>query len=255
MFTKIFAIAAASGFALLAQQAAVAEQLTPPKSLGAEWGQYFLALPSSVNPLYEGATDDRCRFGQHGPYWILGGYGPPPQTRTCTLPTGRKIFFPVVNLLDISTGENPTELLAKITPCIDAASGLQVKLDGVDVPVGAANRITSAAFKVVLPAGNLFGAPPQALRTVVTDGYYVLLSALSEGAHTLKVKGTVPGVCTDEPSGFTVDLTYNLKVTKGSFMHFAPAETDAEQHSTDLSGSLLRQAPGTSRQVQGAGER
>jgi hypothetical protein len=226
MNIRAISIAVAFSFSILSSVCSAASQQFPPNMnvLGREWGQYILSLPKSVNPFMEGPADDRCRIGQHGAYWFLGAQSNGLTTRTCTMPTRRLLFFPVVSVISISTGETtPAELLSKISPCLDAATDMEVTLhgtglpvDGVDFPIGVSNRVTSPGFNVVLPADNLYDVIPQVARPAVTDGYYVLLSPLGRGTYSLRVKGTVPGVCTDLPTGFAVDVTYQLKVSPGT---------------------------------------
>jgi hypothetical protein len=211
------ALAFSISMAISAAVAVEPTQLFPANrpALAREWTQYVLSLPSSVNPAFEGATDDRCRIGQHGAYWFLAAFSNATPTRTCTMPTRRFLFFPIVNVIDASTGETVSELLPKITPCLDAAENLLVTLDGEALTIGEGNRVTTPGFNVILPADNLYGVAPQEVRPVVTDGYYVVLPPLTAGTHTLHVEGTVPGVCTDLPTGFSVNITYNLNVRAG----------------------------------------
>jgi hypothetical protein len=238
-------VAVAISISMVCNVSIAAEQAFPPnlKALAREWTQYVLSLPTTVNPFMEGPTDDRCRIGQHGGYWFLAGLSNEPQTtRTCTMPTRRWLFFPVVNVIDASTGETAAELLPKITPCLDAATDLLVELDGVPLTIGESNRVTSDGFNVVLPAGNLYGVAPQTVRPVVSDGYYVLLSPLDAGAHTLHVEGTVPGVCADLPNGFSVNLTYHLNVTAGTQLVATTHETepnDACLNAQDLQSTAV----------------
>lgn len=189
-----------------------------PEALAVAWERYILSIPVSVNPVLD-ATGERCAIGQSGPYWFLVGSFGGSVSRSCTIPAGTKLFFPVVQGVNISTGETSAQLLAQMKPCFDAAINLSVEVDGAPVSIGAPNRVTSSSgFRFALPPDNLFGQAPGVYRPAVVDGYYVALKALPVGRHTVRIRGTVPGVCASNPSGFAVDVLYNLRVRNGSHM-------------------------------------
>lgn len=65
--------------------------------LAAEWWQWVLSIPESVNPLLDETGDD-CVVGQRGPIWFLAGtfFGGTAE-RECPVPSGTRLFFPVIN--------------------------------------------------------------------------------------------------------------------------------------------------------------
>src|SRR5215203_3217355 len=76
----------------------------------AEWWQWALSLPVAVNPLTDDTGED-CAQGQDGKVWFLAGTfspdaatTPDPVTRSCTLPAGTAIFFPIVNHFQADEG-------------------------------------------------------------------------------------------------------------------------------------------------------
>src|SRR5262245_19870660 len=64
--------------------------------LSAQWWQWAFSIPTSKNPLFDD-TGVYCMVGQRDDLWFLGGSFSGPVTRTCTIPEGTSLFFPVVN--------------------------------------------------------------------------------------------------------------------------------------------------------------
>ena len=68
----------------------------------AKWWQWAMAMPFDHSPLAETAD---CSEGQSGPVWFLGGsFVSAEAVRNCTVPAGKAIFFPVLNV-ECSTAE------------------------------------------------------------------------------------------------------------------------------------------------------
>lgn len=64
-------------------------------SLSAQWWEWALSIPPSVNPSLD-TTGANCMVGQHGAVWFLGGFfgdNPDPITRACTVPAHKTLFF------------------------------------------------------------------------------------------------------------------------------------------------------------------
>jgi hypothetical protein len=186
----------------------------------AQWWQNALSIPTSVNPLLD-TTGQSCMLGQRDPMWFLAGNAFGVATaRTCTVPAGETLFFPVINnvvfnspgICQSDVSYSVDELRAQIAPFIDSATNLYVKVDGKRV--SGLMRIKSDVFATALPDDNLFNAPctSQGLGTIpagvyspsVDDGYYVLLKPLSIGRHVLHIHA--------ESQGFVLDVTYTLIV-------------------------------------------
>ncbi len=188
------------------------------KKLSAELWQKVLSIPASVNPLIDDSGAD-CMVGQDGSVWFLLGtsFGLAATTRSCMIPEGVSLYFPVVDAFNYNTPNicgqvgslTVQQERALVKPGIDGATGLSVTVDGV--PVKKLSRVQSDVFWVAQPADNLFLAacggdsPAGVYSPGVDDGYYVLLKPLSVGSHTLHIMGTFPG-----PS--TQDVTYHLTV-------------------------------------------
>jgi hypothetical protein len=167
---------------------------------------------------------EKCVVGQHGSVWFLAGnFGGGSTTRTCAVPEGKVLYFPVINSVNVNTpnvcgqdSENiPVEDLRDLpADFIDGATNLSVEVDGK--PIEHLRRVQSQVFEVALPEENVFDAPctgagfgnvPAGIYSpAVDDGFYVRLNPLQIGNHT-------PHFHVENPSqDFTLDVTYNLTV-------------------------------------------
>ena len=191
------------------------------QKLSAEWWQWALSIPTSVNPQLD-ATGQNAVVGQHGPVWFLAGFflgGS--AVRKCSVPEGAALFFPLINSVNINSpgvcGEPPgnksvKELRDTSAAFINGAANLSVTVDGVAIKN--LRRVKSEVFVVTLPEDNVFDSPCAGLGGVpagiyypaVDDGFYVLLDRLRAGTYTLHFHAENPS------QGFVQDVVYNLTV-------------------------------------------
>jgi hypothetical protein len=196
------------------------------EDLSAEWWQWALSIPASVNPQLDTTGEDAV-VGQHGKVWFLAGvFGGGSATRSCSVPEGVALFFPVTNSVQINTpnvcGELPADssiaqLRTRAADVVNQAINVSVELDGV--PVKKVRRVQSKVFVATLPADNVFDAPcvdaglghvPAGIYSpAVDDGFYVLLDKLPARAraYTLHFHAENP----NDPL-HPQDVTYNLTV-------------------------------------------
>lgn len=72
------------------------------RQLSAQWQQWALSIPTSINPQLD-ATGEHCMVGQSGSVWFLAGiFGGGSATRTCAVPAGKALYFPVLNSVNIN---------------------------------------------------------------------------------------------------------------------------------------------------------
>ena len=215
--TKLFATLAIALGCVAAAPAAAQQQSESDdslKELSAQWWQWALSIPAATNPVLD--TDGRhCLVGQRGPVWFLAGTFFPTQTvRSCSLPEGVDLFFPVINQSFYNSpgcGQDNQNISVKdmravIAPVIDSATNLSVKLD--NAPAGDLRRVRSVVFPTVLPYDA--ACPAGVYSPSVDDGIYVRLRGLSVGQHTLSIQGSAQGL----GGPFSVDVFYNLNVVK-----------------------------------------
>jgi len=180
---------------------------------GAKWWQWVFSIPAPVNPNLD-PTGANCGQGQSGPVWFLAGtFGDSP-TRTCAVPTGKALFFPVLNIA-FGAGVFDCEPTVPGVPCnvdtLRAAAAaamdnpllLEVSIDGAPLQNLSAYRAQSPVFSLTFPDDAVFGLPTGTFTPQVADGYWVLLAPLSKGAHIIHSKGIAN-------NGFVAEVTTNL---------------------------------------------
>ncbi len=193
----------------------------PLSELTGEWWQWALSIPNDQNPQID-ASGQYCMVGQRGELWFLAGvFGGGTATRDCSVPEGKPLFFPVINSFNNNTpdcgqgGENfdVKKLISLITSSIDAAQNLSVTVDGKPLNRKHIQRVLSLPFPTWFPGDNIYGPdacgagmplPAGIYSPSMDDGYYVLLSPLKVGPHTLQFHA--------ESGTFLQDVTYNLTV-------------------------------------------
>jgi hypothetical protein len=184
--------------------------------LSAAWWQWVFSIHESENPVLD-LTGEHCVVGQRGDTWFLTGTFAGAAERTCIIPQGTTLFFPVVNNVFANTPNqcgqgsesySVEEIRAIIAPVIDAVTTKTVTVDGKSIKT--IQRVKSEVFALALAADNIiltvFGLDPcdaGVYSPAVDDGYYVQLSPLSVGSHDVVIHAEGP---------FTVDVTYHLNV-------------------------------------------
>lgn len=188
----------------------------------ARWWQFVFSIPAADNPQLH---DDKCEVGQSGPVWFLTGKFCVEEscqsflsaTRSCTIPAGKALFFPVANSWVDNLGVDPplsTEQLRELAKEFqDAVTSMSCAVDGVPIR-GLSNtsayRVVSPVFDYTIPEDNLFTAfgynfPAQTVEGAVADGVYLMLAPLSAGQHVIRFAATFN-------YGFAFDITYNITV-------------------------------------------
>jgi hypothetical protein len=195
----------------------------PAAESGAQWWQWVLSLPGPVNPTLD-TTGEDCMLGQHGSVFYLAGFllgGS--VTRSCSIPEGVDLFFPIAN----STQNNTPGLCGQpanvsftvpqmrqiVTGIVDGFKNLSADFDGK--PIKDVRRIgTHPLFPIDQPANNVFTflgftpCPAGVIATNVQDGVYATVHELEPGPHTVHIHA-------DNPDGTVFqDVTYNLTVVR-----------------------------------------
>jgi hypothetical protein len=186
------------------------------------WWQWLLSIPAATNPALD-STGANCGQKQAGPLWFLAGnFGGPAVTRDCTVPAGKSIFFPLVNaIFGAGVGDcsptnprvpcNLADLRVAATASMDSVT-LEADLDGTPLDVSN-QRVQSPEFTVTYPNGNIVGVVRAGnvgrgtFMPNVGDGYWVMLTPLSPGSHTLHWRAEVTG---GPFAGEVIEVTYHL---------------------------------------------
>jgi hypothetical protein len=187
--------------------------------LSAEWWKWALSKPSTEFPLIgedPDYTEEQCNgqpvTNKAGKYWFLAGtFDGSEVDRTCTIPAGKQLFFPVANegyLLD--PGQPAKEGRKIVNGFMDSIvadpefkSGMSVTVDGQEIKNNQVVRADSPLFTATVPDGGIVDPGSYSM---VSDGLWVTLPTLSEGEHTIHFKMSAPSV------PFSQDNTYHLTV-------------------------------------------
>jgi hypothetical protein len=174
---------------------------------GFSWWQWALAIPYSENPIFDmtGANQDQ---NQSGPvYFLAGTAGGPSVTRTVTIPLGKKIFFPIVNVIvdypcpprfgfEPPPGQSLSDFLTEVAHAImDYPGVLDVEVDGHHIPNLTNYRATSSMMNFTGDVSMQAFDPciTGTSQPAVSDGYWMMLGPLTPGQHTIHIHGaTVP---------------------------------------------------------------
>jgi hypothetical protein len=155
----------------------------------ASWWVWCFSQSNEESPVSD-TTGKFCCKNQTDPnVWFLAGTFGDKVGRTCTLPAGKAILFPIVNDL-ISYAEyiqlkTENDLRAYAKDDLDQTTIYKVWVDDMELQNLRNCRIQSKIFNIVIPDGCMW-KPTKA----VTDGYWVLLKPLSSGRnHTIHFIG------------------------------------------------------------------
>jgi len=183
----------------------------------AQFSKWAFALPVEGHPFL--GCPASCDAGQSGPVWFLAGG---PSECTCTIPVGKALFFPLANAecssleADPFHGDTAEEQRACAAFFADhiVVSSLFCVVDGVPVTNLQNYRFVSPQYTFTAPTPWVFG-DTGGTGTSVSDGYSIMLTPLSKGAHTLHFGGAFHfSVAEGDPfdADFAIDTTYHLIV-------------------------------------------
>ncbi|MFM9888425.1 MAG: hypothetical protein ACKVQT_35825 [Burkholderiales bacterium] len=179
-----------------------------------------LGVPGAVNPVLD-ATGEHCGRRQVDKVWFLAGsFGPGSVQRTCAVPAGKSLFFPLINtsyaaFLNDAPDTRTEQFIRAAGSCTDPAQ-ISVSINGTKVRTPTQyftgrSGSQSPFFNVQLPPANLFGLdetviPELVLSPSAEQGYYLFVNPLPPGRHEIKwlASGCTPGN--------SQDITYHLNV-------------------------------------------
>jgi hypothetical protein len=180
----------------------------------AKWWQWALSIPANDNPTVD-KSGEKCSVGQNNSsVWFLAGTGGGEAVRSCTIPSGKAILIPIINVecdsldLNLKT-ESDLRKCAKADQ--DKATNLQAVIDGVALTDLEKYRVQSPLFNVTIPKDNVGGYPPGSTQAV-SDGFWILLKPLPPGKHEIHFSGSLVDFTTTGPLNFITDAKYNILV-------------------------------------------
>jgi hypothetical protein len=155
-------------------------------------------VPTSQNPI-DDPTGANCGLAQSTDVWFLAGTHGGAATRTCAIPAGRPVYFPVLNqICTITPGETTT---AALEGCAASADVATATLDGKALQV--AEATSESDFTFTAQANSSSGMEP-GQHLAVAWGLWVGPLPLTVGTHTLSFRG--------QAGSFTTAVTYKLTV-------------------------------------------
>lgn len=151
------------------------------------WWQWAFSFDRARSPISD-RTGEMCAYRQSGEVWFLAGtYGTRRTERTCTVPLGKVLFFPLINYVTFrgeGTKESCMSLAARAAALTNDPSALVLDIDGKRFNGLASHRLATPCF------GLIPGQPKDA----VSNGYYVAIQPLPRGKHVLNFGGVLPGM-------------------------------------------------------------
>jgi hypothetical protein len=174
----------------------------------AAWWQWAGSFPSGENPI-EDTTGEYCDIGQSGPVWFLAGTFGGSAERSCTIPAGKAIFYPLVNVawVDCPGDEIYSDNLVRwvledfaygwceMSSTLDTfysplfGADLEMPVAGLMRP---ALRSQSPVFNAIVPEDDIWGEctpEPGITGRMISDGHWVMLPPLEPGEHVLTLHG------------------------------------------------------------------
>ena len=183
----------------------------------ARWFKWAYEPPPALSPVLD-LTGANCAVGQSGDVWFLAGplfpLGTPVVTRTCTIPAGKMLFFPVGNAFSSAEPDYPDTFANQRKNATKAARDLRNFSADLDLfPINGLHseleanyyRALSPEFAFVFGAPNIFGVVAGVYSPAAADGVYLMLAPLAPGTHILRFRADLKG-------GGQIQATYTLTV-------------------------------------------
>ncbi|KRA44633.1 hypothetical protein ASD72_11340 [Pseudoxanthomonas sp. Root630] len=159
--------------------------------LTAAWWQWAEALDGLP---YRDRDGRACGVAQEGPVWFLAGTtGRFNARRECTVPLGKHLLLPVINMIHYTPGDalrgdrvpSCRQLQARAAVNNNQLSSAVVLLDGVPVKDVSRYRVRSSGCFPLFP--DQPPRPGHLAQVAASDGYWLLFPPLSPGRHTVSV--------------------------------------------------------------------
>lgn len=162
------------------------------------WWHWAMSFEDEDSPVAD-ADGSLCASGQSGPVWFLAGsYGTARTVRSCRVPAGKTLFFPLVNAIALPPDDEREacgSLMLRAETQTDAPAALVLNVNGKRFTGLEAHRQPTRGCFLVAPDDD---AP------AASNGYYVALGPLKAGRYTLNFGGIVPGLA--QAVTYTLDV-------------------------------------------------
>ncbi len=158
------------------------------------WWQWASSFDKSESPVAD-RSGERCQLKQSGSVWFLAGtYGSRRTIRTCTVPKGTYLFFPLINYVvyprDPLSPPSCQAVTAEARAVTDGISSLILDINGRRISGLEQRRFaTATCFDLAARAD-----PPHQVFPAAANGYYVMLEPLRPGKYEVNFGGVLPSL-------------------------------------------------------------
>jgi hypothetical protein len=186
------------------------------------WWQWTNSLPVTTDK----GTGFDCAVHQSGRIWFLPSVLPDQMKNDgqnfkvsydCNIPVGKVVFFPVAtSICSVDAQADPS--YAELRDCAVGKMNLIVDIvadvDGLLIDSlsrsSTKHQALSPIFYTPMPGDQAINGAEASVQASVSDGWWILLPALSPGKHTIhyRVEGAL---APDQPSpSYVYDVTYRV---------------------------------------------
>ena len=157
-----------------------------------KWWQWFLSTPVEKHPAWDKTGENGCVNQDDPNVWFLAGTTGGRADRIISIPEGRAVLFPVINVTT-SYLENPhlkteDDMISFVKSHMKEIAKKLASIDGEDILISDDFRVRTNVFEFTFPPNNIYGVDSGPTKGV-GDGYWVFLKPLSSGIHTIGTSG------------------------------------------------------------------
>jgi hypothetical protein len=185
----------------VATRAADAELVPPGESVAGKtqrewsvaWWQWAGSFAYEESPVAD-RVGSKCAAKQAGEVWFLAGtYGTRRTVRTCKVPAGKHLFFPLINTMvtaRVGAVSDCGSLARTAAAMTQDVSALVLDVDGKRFEGLERHRqVSDGCFDVLARSDSGTGGVQGA-----ANGYYVMLRPLRSGTYVVNFGGVLPSV-------------------------------------------------------------
>lgn len=185
------------------------------------WWRWINSIPKSRSPAYDD-NGKNSKEGQRGPVWFLAGATKPGVERSCEIPAGRYVVFPIINgetafVDDPKKYKTLEDLTEAAKSDMDNVKQVNIRFDKGTLKDLKISRVLSHPYDVTYIPEGIYeselakkgkaeqiktDSPIQTM--AVSDGYWAFAGPLDAGTYSFKFRG--------ELDGFVCEVTYHLVV-------------------------------------------
>jgi hypothetical protein len=156
------------------------------------WWRWFFSTPMENHPAYDETGEKSHVNIFDGNVCFLAGTTGGRAERTITIPAGKGVLFPVINVAT-SYSENPSlrtegEMISFVHAHMKDIAKKEASIDGENVNISEKHRVRSNSFEFCFPSNNIYGVRDGQTRGV-GDGYWLFLRPLLPGTHSIRTSG------------------------------------------------------------------